>query len=57
VSCLAFLRYHAVLARKASRLTGAHELAVLGRGALALRRDGSGRRQVADEINLEGTFA
>jgi hypothetical protein len=46
-----------VLARKASRLTGAHELAVLGRGALALRRDGSGRRQVADEINLEGTFA
>jgi len=38
VSCLAFGRYHAVLARKASRLAGAHELAVLGRGALALRR-------------------
>jgi hypothetical protein len=38
VSCLCSSEYHAVLARKASRLTSAHELAVLGRCALALRR-------------------
>jgi hypothetical protein len=46
---LKFPTYHTVLARKASRLIGAHELAALGRGALALRREGLGRRQVADE--------
>jgi len=56
---MAFLRYHAVLARKASRLIGAHELAVLGRGALALRREGLGpsasrrRIQILKEVNQQ----
>ena len=55
--CLAWLftvsrRTHA----KGFAPVGAHELAALGRCAFALRRDGSGRRQVADDSIVIRTF-
>ena len=55
MSCLVFYGITPVAARKASRLIGAHELAMLGRCALALRREGLGRRQVADESKSSRT--